>query len=168
MTALPRHASAFVLRVEPEPRLRAAAACMLSLTAAALLAWLASHSAAAHIPWLPALAWWGLCLPALPLAAWLGWRLPGHPPLRLHWDGRAWWLGSVQTDAWRERPVRLRVALDFEHWLLLQVQTPGRWGPGRYLALSRGNQPLHWGALRATLNLAAQHADLDDEASPHA
>ncbi|UDF37429.1 UNVERIFIED_ORG: hypothetical protein LHJ69_10285 [Shinella sp. XGS7] len=168
MTALSRHAGAFVLRVESEPRLRAAAAGLLILTAAALLAWLASHSAVAHPPWLPVWAWWGLALPTLPLAAWLGWRLPAHPPLQLHWDGQAWWLGSPRPGSRPEQPVRLRVALDFEHWLLLQVRQPGRWDPGRYIALSRASQPLHWGALRATLHLAAQHPDLDDEASPHA
>lgn len=175
MTALSRHAGAFVLRVAPEPRLRTAAACLLGLTAAALLAWLASHSAIAHPPWLPAWAWWAIALLLLPLAAGLGWCLPAHPTLQLHWDGRSWWLSlhpsetpspdGVTVD---ELPVRLRIALDFQDWLLLQVQRPGGGWPGRYLALSQASQPLHWGALRATLHLAAQHPELDDEAPPHA
>ncbi|QPF72759.1 hypothetical protein G8A07_07310 [Roseateles sp. DAIF2] len=163
MTALSRHASAFELRIEPDRAMRGATALVAALGAAALLAALNSHSRVADAAWLPASAWWGLTLLGPPLAAGLGWRLARHAPLRLRWDGRAWWLRSPEGAA-DERPLRLTVAIDLGTWLLLRLHAArGPLWPPRYLALARAAHPAAWPGLRATLFTAPQRGADDDD-----
>lgn len=167
MEAPPRHASAFALDLGPEKRLRWAAAFVFAVAAAALSFALASHDAVADRPRCSEACWFGLTLLILPAAAWLGWMLAGHEPLRLRWDGQAWHLGAAcASGQMEERAVHVRVALDFDDWLLLHIRSTRGWAPGRYLALCRADQSAHWQALRATLYVAVQQRAGEEGAPP--
>jgi len=151
-----RHASAFSIELRPDPGLMRLGGLAMAAAVAALLAALASHSEAAHPPWLPLWAWLALAAALLPPAALLGARLVARPVARaLRWDGQAWWLGHAGMAD--ERPIRAEVAMDLGGWLLLRLRPRGSaWARPRYLALGRAACPGQWTALRATLYAAPQ------------
>jgi hypothetical protein len=132
-----------VVHLWPQPAVQRVVGLIAAVTAAALGLWAWDH--------VPA-AWAALAL--VPVAAAWGWREAASLPRRLRWDGEAWWL--AEPGLADDRPVRLDVLIDLDHWLLLRA-TPGP----RWLALSRSQQQAVWGALRATLHAApARSLDL--------
>jgi hypothetical protein len=86
---------------------------------------------------------------------------PVSTPSRLHgsalaWDGRAWRLLGDRATADDGIPVELRLRLDLQTWLLLEVHSlpdpsAGDIRHAGWLALSRHDHPETWLALRRAL-----------------
>lgn len=138
--------------------------CALSCAAvASMLAWLASHLAAAAAVQDEAAVWIGagvLALMLMPMTARLVWRARRASPSKLRWDGQSWWLVEPGTGA-DPLPVQLRVAMDFGDWLLLRLQPASlgqRWHQRvlsllapRYLQVGREGAGAAWTLLRTTV-----------------
>ena len=97
------------------------------------------HAPVAHAGWLP----W------LTLAAAAGLWRPAKP-FRLTWDCRHW-----RVDG---QPVRLDVAIDAGHWLLLRARPVGP-RPARWLPVQRRGHEAGWHALRCAVHGARPAAD---------
>ena len=121
------------VQLEPQPIVQVVVTLIVSLAAAGIAGWGASHHDLAWPLWLG--------VPAMSACAW---RAAAVRPRLLRWDGQAWWLTDPEASA--ETAVSLAVLIDLDGWLLLRA-TPGP----RWLPLSRRQQSAHWGALRATL-----------------
>jgi len=147
-----RHPPAFSVTLNPDPAWRALGCVLSGLAVAGLVATLLQHLT----PALAAPACAATLLLAAAAAAWLARALGCRDyRYRLRWDGQAWWLASGQQP---ELPVRLSVAMDLDHWLLLRAQRPGwrlAWRP-LYLPLAEAAAQAHWPELRAALFAASQ------------
>jgi len=144
-----RHPPPFVLTVGRDPAWSLINAGLAGMAAAALLLALAMH-------WGAQVGW---AAPAVPLLMSLWWHWSGPADGHLRWDGQAWQLQAQPDD---EIAVCVKVALDFDSWLLLRLVGPGRRSAlaPHYLALSRRRHAAQWPLLRATLyaEQAPKHA----------
>jgi hypothetical protein len=128
--------------VRSQPRLQIGVTVLAGLAGVAAVLALEAHLRG---------AW--MLVAAVPGLAVMAWRSAALRPRVLRWDGQDWWLAPDTESV--EVPVRLKVVIDLDHWLLVQALPAG---PGRhlaaFLAFSRASQGATWGALRATLHAA--------------
>ena len=144
MSAALRQPPAFRLEVRADPFLAAAECLAAMLALLALLLWRPDALPAFVWPWLP--------LPAL-LWMLVLWRWP-RPDVELSFDGQRFLLRDLRYPHSDPCPVRLRISLDFERWMLLSVQAQAHSRPClRSLALRKAVLEPHWTLLRTVLKL---------------
>ena len=125
-----RPAPALALVCAPSLAWRLAGTALGAAAAAAVVAWLAGHLAAAHdLPgWAEAAATLAT-LAAAAAGAFAGRRAAAaHGGAELRFDGHAWSVDGVPGD--------LQLMLDFDRWLLLLRHRPREGGRSRWLAVA--------------------------------
>ena len=89
--------------------------------------------------------------------AWRRWRASAAG--WLHWRDGAWTFGASRASADNDIVLaRLRVALDFQTILLLELKSASR--APRWLWLSHSDDPPHWNALRRAVHARAVRASM--------
>ena len=131
-----------IVVLQPSPLLRAAAAALCALAAAALGAWLAPR--AGLDPLAPAL---GAAASAIAAAVLLARTRPPRV-LTLAWDMRRWMLGASDAEP---LPGTLTVAMDLGSVLLLRFAPEQAARPSQWMALRRGAHAPQWHALRCAV-----------------